>query len=108
MAILTDEMKRVGREQRLGYAATVCPGGTPNLSPKGSSTIWDDDHLVFAHISSPNTVENLKQNPAIEVNVVDSLARKGYRFKGSAQVPEAGVPMGTRVLAEDGRCDRAR
>ena len=90
MGILTDEMKRVVREQRLGYAATVCPDGTPNLSPKGTTTIWDDDHLVFAHIYSPNTVENLKQNSAIEINVVDPLARKGFRFKGSAQVLEDG------------------
>ena len=35
MAMLTEDMKRVGREQRLGYVATVCPDGTPNLSPKG-------------------------------------------------------------------------
>jgi hypothetical protein len=43
MAILTEDMKRVVREQRLGFIATVCPDGTPNLSPKGTSgmtTIW--------------------------------------------------------------------
>ncbi|HIM48303.1 MAG TPA: pyridoxamine 5'-phosphate oxidase family protein, partial [Dehalococcoidia bacterium] len=31
MGVLTDDMKRVVREQRLGYIATVCPDGTPNL-----------------------------------------------------------------------------
>jgi uncharacterized protein len=90
MGILTDEMKRVVREQRLGYAATVCPDGTPNLSPKGTTAVWDDDHLVFAHIYSPNTVANLRQNPAIEINVVDPLVRKGFRFKGTAVVLEEG------------------
>jgi uncharacterized protein len=90
MGILTDEMKRLVREQRLGYVATVCPDGTPNLSPKGTTTIWDDDHLVFAHIDSPITVANLKQNPAIEINVVDPLVRKGFRFKGTAHVLEEG------------------
>ncbi len=34
MGILTDDMKRIVREQRLGYIATVCSDGTPNLSPK--------------------------------------------------------------------------
>src|SRR5712664_4067414 len=48
MGILSDDMKRVVREQRLGYIATVCPDGTPNLSPKGTTAVWDDDHLVFA------------------------------------------------------------
>ena len=31
--MLTDDMKRVISEQRIGYVATVCPDGTPNLSP---------------------------------------------------------------------------
>ena len=65
MGILTEDMQRVVNEQRLGYAATVCPDGTPNLSPKGTTTVWDDDHLVFADIRSPRTVANLRHNPAI-------------------------------------------
>lgn len=91
MATLTEEMKRVVREQRLGYVATVCPDGTPNLSPKGTTTVLDDDHLVFADLRSPRTVANLKQNPSIEINVVDWFTRKGYRFKGTATVIESGA-----------------
>ena len=91
MATLTDDMKRVIREQRLAYVATVCPDGTPNLSPKGTTVVWDDEHLVFADIRSPRTIANLKQNPAIEINVVDWFTRKGYRFKGTALVIESGT-----------------
>lgn len=83
MGILTEDMQRVVDAQ-LGFVATVCPDGTPNLSPKGTIAVWDEDHLVFAHIHSPGTVENLGANSSIEVNVVDQLVRKGYRFKGSA------------------------
>jgi predicted pyridoxine 5'-phosphate oxidase superfamily flavin-nucleotide-binding protein len=90
MGILTEDMQRVVNEQRLGYAATVSPDGTPNLSPKGTTTIWDDDHLVFADIRSPRTVANLRHNPAIEINVVDPITRKGYRFKGAAAVLTSG------------------
>ena len=86
MGILTENMQRMVRRQRLGYVATVCPDGTPNLSPKGTTQVWDDDSLIFADLNSPNTVRNLRQNPAIEVNVVDPIARKGYRFKGTARV----------------------
>ena len=90
MGILTDDMKRVVREQRLAFVATVCPDNTPNLSPKGTIAVWDDDHLVFANIRSPQTIANLRHNPAIEINVVDPIVRKGYRFKGTAAVLEDG------------------
>jgi predicted pyridoxine 5'-phosphate oxidase superfamily flavin-nucleotide-binding protein len=86
MGILTDDMKRIVREQRLGYIATVCPDGTPNLSPKGTTAVWDDDHLMFADIRSPQSVQNIEHNPSVEVNVVDPLVRKGYRFKGRGTV----------------------
>ena len=39
MAILTEDMKRVVREQALGFVATVCPDGSPNLSPKGTTSV---------------------------------------------------------------------
>ena len=90
MSVLTEDMKRVVREQRLGYIATVCPDGTPNLSPKATMKVWDDDHLVFADLASPGTIANLKQNPAIEINIVDPFLRKGYRFKGTAEVIRSG------------------
>jgi len=85
MVKLTEDMRRVV-EAELGFIATVCPDGTPNLSPKGTIAVWDDDHLVFADLRSPGTVENLKSNASIEINVVDQLVRKGYRFKGTAVV----------------------
>jgi predicted pyridoxine 5'-phosphate oxidase superfamily flavin-nucleotide-binding protein len=112
-APITADMKRVVLEQRLGFAATVCPDGTPNLSPKGTTTVWDDEHLVFAAIHSPNTVRNLRQNPAIEINVVDPIVRKGYRFKGRARLYENGATYerGLALLAErgfDARRDRVR
>ena len=89
--ILTDDMKRVVREQSLGFVATVCPDGTPNLSPKGTTCVWDDDHLVFLDLVSPGTVGNLLQNSAVEINVVDPVTRLGYRFKGRAEVHVGGL-----------------
>jgi predicted pyridoxine 5'-phosphate oxidase superfamily flavin-nucleotide-binding protein len=91
VGILTEDMKRVVNEQRLGFVATVCPDGTPNLSPKGTTAVWDDDHLVFADIRSPATVSNLRRNRSTEINVVDPIVRKGYRFKGVASVLTEGA-----------------
>jgi predicted pyridoxine 5'-phosphate oxidase superfamily flavin-nucleotide-binding protein len=98
MPILTDDMKRVVREQTLGFVATVCPDGTPNLSPKGTTTVWDDDHLVYADLASPGTTVNLRKNPAVEVNVVDVVTRTGYRFKGRGAVHVDG-PLFDEVVA---------
>jgi predicted pyridoxine 5'-phosphate oxidase superfamily flavin-nucleotide-binding protein len=97
LGILTEDMKRVVNEQRLGFVATVCPDGTPNLSPKGTTAVWDDDHIVFADIRSPATVANLRRNPSTEINVVDPMVRKGYRFKGVASVLTEGALFG-RIL----------
>ena len=92
LTVLDDDMKRVVREQRLGYVATVCPDGTPNLSPKGTTAVWDDQHLVFLDLFSPGTVANIEAgNPAVEINVVDPIRRKGYRFKGPAEVHRDGA-----------------
>jgi hypothetical protein len=99
MGILTDDMQRLVREMRLGYTATVCPDGTPNLSPKGTIHFWDDDHLIFADIRSPGTIRNLRQNPAIEINVVDPFARRGYRFKGTATIHPQDDPRFAEFLA---------
>ena len=93
MGILTDDMKRVVRQQRFGFIATVCPDGTPNLSPKGTTAVWDDDHLVFGDLASPTTMANLRSNPAMELNVVDVYSRKGYRFKGTVRIVEKGEAL---------------
>ncbi len=90
--MLNQDMQRVVREQRLGYVASVCLDGTPNLSPKGTLAVWDDEHLVFAHIHSPQTVANIEAGRSVlEINVVDPIRRKGYRFKGRATVHRDGT-----------------
>jgi predicted pyridoxine 5'-phosphate oxidase superfamily flavin-nucleotide-binding protein len=91
MATLTEAMMTMVRAQRLGYVASVAEDGSPRVSPKGSLTVWDDTHLVFADIDSPHTVKNLSRNPRTEVNVVDPFLRKGYRFTGVASVLHTGA-----------------
>ena len=81
-----DELKKLVNFQKLGYVATVSSDGTPNLSPKGTIAILDDSRLVFANIRSPKTIENLTNNPSIEINVIDPFSRMGYRFKGLANI----------------------
>jgi uncharacterized protein len=90
MGILTEDMKRAIPAIRLCFVATVCPDGKPNLSPKGSLCVWDDDHLLFADIASPQTMKNLGSNPHVEINTVGQIERRGFRFKGVAEVLREG------------------
>jgi predicted pyridoxine 5'-phosphate oxidase superfamily flavin-nucleotide-binding protein len=99
MPLLTEEMKRMVAELRLCYVATVTPDGRPNLSPKGSLKVLDDDHLAFIDIMSPVTMRNLKSNPYIEINMVDPFIRRGYRFKGRCDIVTEG-PVFDEVAGE--------
>jgi uncharacterized protein len=99
---LSEDMKRMVREQGLGFVATVRPDGTPAVSPKGTTSVWDDEHLVFLHLNSPHTVANLRASPHVEVNVVDPIRRKGYRFAGVAEILTSGTRY-EEILAWFGR-----
>ncbi len=84
--LVTDEMAAVIANVRLAYIATVNADGTPNLSPKGSLKAVDGNRLAFANMASPGTVRNVSPNGPIEINVVDPLRRRGFRFKGQATI----------------------
>src|SRR4051794_40006592 len=86
---LTEEMRRLVEEQRLCFAATVSPDGSPNVSPKGTVWVWSDTELAFFDLASPQTVANLEGDPRIELNVVDQRRRRGFRFRGRATVTGA-------------------
>ncbi len=104
-AILTDDMRAVVHAAHLCFAATVTPDCRPNLSPKGTIRVWDERHLFFLDIASPTTRANLQHSPWIELNVVDQLSRRGYRFLGEAtlHVDDAVYTAATqRVFTEEG------
>jgi predicted pyridoxine 5'-phosphate oxidase superfamily flavin-nucleotide-binding protein len=102
--MIDDDMRALIAAQRLCYAATVTADGRPNLSPKGTIRVWDDTHLFFCDIASPGTRANLAVNPWIEINVVDPLSRRGYRFLGTATLHSGDAVYGdalARLAAEE-------
>ena len=100
--MLTPDMKRIVKEQPLGFVATVAADGTPNVSPKGTFFVVDDATIAFAEIRSPATVRNLQANPRIEVNFVDPFVRKGYRFAGTAKLLARGEDNFDELLKKSG------
>jgi uncharacterized protein len=102
---ITADMRAVIECAHLCFAATVTPEGRPNLSPKGTIRVWDGNHLFFCDIASPRTRANLERNSWIELNVVDQLSRRGYRFlgRGTVHVADAVYEEATRRIFDEER-----
>lgn len=84
--MLSPDMVGTLEKQRLGFVATVSAAGRPNVSPKGTFVVIDSATIAFGEIRSPNTLENLKASPFVEINFVDPLSRRGFRASGRATV----------------------
>ena len=97
--MITEKIRKFVSQQKLGFVATVSPDGTPNLSPKGTISVLDENTLAFANIRSPQTIENLEKNPSIEINIVDPFSRRGYRFKGMAKIISDGEEYNKILLS---------
>ena len=82
MAKLSEEIKKMIAEIHPALVATASKAGKPNVSPKGSFAVLDDEHVMFAEMASPRTMANLKENPQVSAIVFDPAARKGCRIWG--------------------------
>ena len=89
MAKLTEEMKTLVANQQ-SFIATASPEGIPNIGPKGSTRVLDDEHIVFFEMTGRRTYENLKKNPNIAIAVLDREKMQGYRFVGKAELVTEG------------------
>ena len=77
--------------------ATVGPDG-PNVSPKGSLLVYDDDHLAYWERSKKQALANLGHDPRVTVIYAnmqaqrDKVLESGFlRFYGTAELYEQGA-----------------
>jgi len=77
-------------EQQLAVIATASKDGTPNLGPKGSMHVFDDETLAYSEGTAEKTLRNLKENPKVAVMVVDREKVDGYQVKGTAELLTSG------------------
>ncbi|MDR1312889.1 MAG: pyridoxamine 5'-phosphate oxidase family protein [Deltaproteobacteria bacterium] len=87
MAKLTPEIKDF-LAGKLAWVGTADKAGVPNLAPKGSLKVLDDEHLVFADLFSLKTRKALEENPQVAVAVIDKMT--GYQIKGKAELASSG------------------
>jgi len=91
MTKMSEEVKNCVAQIRPSLIATCSKAGKPNVSPKGSFRVLDDEHVVFAEIRSPRTIANLKENPQVVAIVFDPATRKGCRIWGKAEILTSGA-----------------
>jgi predicted pyridoxine 5'-phosphate oxidase superfamily flavin-nucleotide-binding protein len=89
MAKLTSEMKDLIASQQC-FVATVNPDGTPNLGPKRSTRVLDDEHLAYNEGTAKQTWTNVQNGSMVAIAVVDREKMKGFRFVGTPEIITSG------------------
>jgi predicted pyridoxine 5'-phosphate oxidase superfamily flavin-nucleotide-binding protein len=89
MAKLTSEMK-VMFEKQLAVIATASNDGTPNVGPKGSMYVVDDETLAYSEGTGEKTLRNLQENSKVAIMVADRENANGYQVKGTAELLTSG------------------
>jgi len=102
---ITDEMKqRVDKafeEKKYCVWATSSDDGFPDVSFRGSTFVFDDEHIAFWDRSLGQSTTNLETNPHVCMLFYDKENRLGWRFYGTATVLKDGdVLTAIRLPAE--------
>jgi predicted pyridoxine 5'-phosphate oxidase superfamily flavin-nucleotide-binding protein len=84
---------------KIAWIGTADKAGIPNLSPKGTLGVVDEQTLVFADIFSLKTRKALEENPNVAVAVIDPAGPSGYQFKGKSELLTSG-PLYDKVAAD--------
>lgn len=82
--MISEAVKKYIDESVLCWLATSNRQNEPNVSPKEIFTYQDEKRLLIANVASPNSIENIKENPAVCVSFVNVFVQKGYKLKGTA------------------------
>ena len=85
MAKLTPEMKEMIMTQQC-FHATVSSDGIPNIAPKRSTRVFDDETLIFNEGVGGITWQNILDGSKVAVGVVNREILDGYRFIGTPEV----------------------
>ena len=98
MSIITDDMRDIVESAKLSFVATICADGSPNLSPKGSVRVYDDEHLALWERGKGSTSANMIDKSKVTVFLRKPQLREAgvlpkggiARFYGTAQIHKSG------------------
>ena len=77
---------------------TASKDGGPQISPKGSVMVFDDETLAYWERSKRSGLENIKENPKVVVYYSHPVKRVRWRFYGEASIHESG-PIREEVMS---------
>ncbi|KRL57009.1 pyridoxamine 5'-phosphate oxidase family protein [Furfurilactobacillus rossiae] len=89
MAKLTSEMKDL-ISQAFPFIATVDEDGNPQIGPKGTLRVMDDEHLIYNEETGRQAWHNLQANHKIAVAVHPYPGKIGLRVEGYATIYKDG------------------
>ncbi|GFH39954.1 pyridoxamine 5'-phosphate oxidase family protein [Lactococcus insecticola] len=87
---LTTDMKRLITEN-LAYIATVDNDGNPDIGPKMSIRVYDDETIVYDELTGKQTMANIENNGKAIIAVANESEMSGYRFSGPTQIIREGA-----------------
>ena len=94
MIKLTDEMKELFDTALAdGFAClvgTATKDGQPQISPKGSVMVFDDETLAYWERAKRSGLANLEENPKVVVYYSHPVKRIRWRFYGEASIHDSG------------------
>ena len=94
MIKLTEEMKELFDTALAdGFAClvgTATKDGQPQISPKGSVMVFDDETLAYWERAKRSGLANLEENPKVVVYYSHPVKRIRWRFYGEASIHESG------------------
>lgn len=85
MATLTPEMKEMIGAQ-LNFLATADKDGNPQVGPKGTMRVFDDNRLIYNEETGRHAWANLQASGKAAVASVDKAKMKGFRFEGNVEI----------------------
>ena len=94
MIHLTDEMKELFysalSDGMVCLVGTASKDGWPQISPKGSVMVYDQETLAYWERSRRSAMENVGENPKVVIYYSNPSTRTRWRFYGTATIHESG------------------
>jgi predicted pyridoxine 5'-phosphate oxidase superfamily flavin-nucleotide-binding protein len=83
MAKLTQEMKDL-MDKGLAFLATADENGNPQVGPKGTMRVFDDEHLIYNEETGRQAWHNIQATGKAAVAFHPTPGLKGFRVEGRA------------------------
>ena len=89
---LDDKMQAMLASQTPILATVIQDSGQPNIGPKRSLRVYDENHLIYNENTGGQTLKNIEQGSKTAIAVVDRANLDGYRFVGTPSIHHEGAP----------------